>query len=1319
MSGRRNRFTEITRWVYEPSVAGPDVLLMLSIAKLRVGQEAYQLSGVAQSLDDYYTGAGETAGVWLGGGAERLGLADQVDADDLRAVLAGIQPGNGGLSPNGDCIRTHVRRVPGFDLTFKPPKSASVLYAVSDDPRVQGAVLDAGETALRAAVGWLEREAIRVRRGSHNQAWLAAHKDEPGAGPRQLDSSGVIAASFRHRTSRAGDPLLHWHVLVANLVEGTDGRWSAFTHPEMYRHMRAAGHVFQAVLRDELTRALGVEWRPGRHFPEIAGIPQALLDRFSKRTQEIDSWLESTGTPDTAEARQAAVLATRRNKPEVEHERFDAAWKLEADEYGWGPAHADALIATAMHRTAADHTEAWRLPTVSIAETGGIERYDRLVDPEEWIETALRQDLTADRSTFTHPDLIAAIAARQGGGTSIETLERITRRVIASPHVIAVATADGTPAWTSRELLGIERRFIDTITTDTVAVPPPVRHVEDAIAARPTLGDDQAAAVRMIGTSTAPVMVLVGPAGTGKTFTLDAIRDAYQHAGRTVIGAAPSARAAIELAAGANLDTSTLHALLDAWRTGRSTPTRRSLLLIDEAGMADVRTLEAVVSRQTGAAGAVLLVGDHHQLPEVGAGGGFAFAVQYASTVVELRVNRRQHQPWERAALTDLRNGNIATAVAAYLGHDRVVTTDSPAAMIDQAVTMWFEAHHDGHRPVLLAGTNEIVDALNRAVISRLDLDTDNHTYDTGEYRIGERVVLRRNSTSEHALDGTPIFVANGQTGTVTGAADERLTIRLDTGGEVMLTDEYLRRGGHVTHAYALTTHRAQGGTWDVAIAVGADGLYKEGADVELSRGASENWIVLTDPEAAELARQNTVETERHDTGLTPPDEHTESVEGDLIDRMRRSRAKQLVHSLDPDADTVDHLARQPFHLLAERLTGATQAERYATAAVGADGDRIGRERDQLVHVAGRVAIGVQVSPTDRHNVGTITDVDDARGEVTVLFVSSNGSHASRRFGWHELRLLDPNTPERELPPSARHTLDEHLAGFDAQIARWAEIVNSFGFEPGDASRYQRAIDRKLDQAAAGFAAEQPSWLTDLIGSRPADVAGARVWDDAVRQVATWQLQHDGTPTATAAWERLNEQLAHTRVWLATTDRTPAAWPIVPSRGELVERQTALDMIFATAPADCRDVINRLNAGQLSFDDTAQLLSAATTQQAARREWIVEHWPHIVEHQEITRTLTTVAWGPDPALLDQILTNPATSERLRHAIVNGEPWIRAVLCRVADNTTRYLTDEDIEVLVHIANHRDDHQIAGREPFGLPHPDNTIGDNMHEVDLLDL
>jgi conjugative relaxase-like TrwC/TraI family protein len=377
---------------------------VLSIAKLRVGQEAYQLSGVTQSLDDYYTGAGEADGRWVGSGAERLGLAGEVAADDLQAVLAGLAPGSGGLTPDEGTVRTHVRRVPGFDLTFKVPKSVSVLYAVTDDPRVQGAIIEAGESAVEATTAWLEREAIRVRRGSGDAAYLndLAARDPAAAEAawlRVLPARGVVAAAFRHRTSRAGDPLLHWHTLVANMVEGPDGRWSAFVHPELFRAARAAGELFQTVLRGELTVRLGLQWRPGRHVVEVAGVPQAICDRFSKRSAEIDAWLAATGAPQDRVGRQAAVLATRRGKPELEHERFDSAWKAEAIEAGWGPAEAEALIASAPERSSPDVDEVWRLP---VGTGGGV--VDRAVDPEEWIADVLRS-LTDHDSTFTRGNL--------------------------------------------------------------------------------------------------------------------------------------------------------------------------------------------------------------------------------------------------------------------------------------------------------------------------------------------------------------------------------------------------------------------------------------------------------------------------------------------------------------------------------------------------------------------------------------------------------------------------------------------------------------------------------------------------------------------------------------------------------------------------------------------------------------------------------------------------------------------------------------------------------------------------------------------------
>lgn len=1214
--------------------------VVLSIAKLRVGQEAYHLSGVAQSLDAYYTGAGEANGVWVGGGARRLGLDGEVVAEDLQAVLAGLAPGVGGLTPNGDRQHPHPRRVPGFDLTFKAPKSASVLYAVSDDPRVQGAIIDAGEAAMTAAIGWIEREAIRVRRGSHNQAWLAAHADEPGAGPRQLPTSGVVAASFRHRTSRAGDPLLHWHTLVANLAEGTDGKWSAFTHPDLYRHVRAAGEVFQAVYRTELSHSLGVEWRPGRHVPEIAGVPQQLIDTFSKRTTEVDAWLAATGTPDTPEGRQEAVLATRRHKRELEGHRFDEAWKIEADAAGWGPAEAERLVGWYQARTAPTFDEVWRLDSVAFDEPGNPKHIERVVDPEEWIEHVLRVDLTSDRSTFTEPDLVRAIAARQGHGATMETLERIAARVLSSPQVVPVeAGRDGVQRWTSRELLDVESHFISALDARASGAAVPTDRIASTLASFETLGVDQAAAVRAIAAADSQVIVLVGPASTGKTFTIDAVRVAFESAGWLVHGAAPSARAALELAGGAHVPSSTLHSLLHAWDRQHDTPTPRSLLVIDEAGMADTRTLQAAVTRQVAAGGRVLLVGDHHQLPEVGAGGGFAYATTHSPTVAELTVNRRQRHEWEQAALEQIRTGSVARAVEAYVTNDRVVVTETHDDMIASAVDRWFAARAEGLDPVLLAGTNQTVDRLNAAVIERLveigELTDDSSGFGPHSFRLGERVVVRRNST-ERTVDGDLHDIANGQAGVVTAIENSQITVRLDAGEEVTLTDRYLRRGGALTHAYALTTHRAQGGTWDLAIAVGADGLYREGAYVELSRGRHENWIILTDPEGAELHRQAAAEIQRHDSDLTPDWDRAGDVEEDLVERVSRSHAKQLAHSLDPDLERIDHLARHwTLSELEGRRDAAVVAELSATNRLGHNSLDLLEQLTHVETIARHMSIGATFSPGDRHNLGTVISFDDTAGTATLHFVAESGREATRAFDWSDLRIVEAHTPDpRPLTPAAEQHLATRRAEADLLIGQWDDHVRSHGVEPGDARVFGRAVQQHVAAAANALSADRPTWLTQLLGHRPLDVVGSVTWDDAVNAVAQWRSccqlpadvdglgpQPDIGP-AVNHWEQLQEHLAFTRTWLATTDRLEAQPFQAPAAAELLGRRAELQEILDAAPADWRHVIADLAAGQLTLDDTAELLRDALNGQAERRAWILEHWPHVVELQEIDRTMT-------------------------------------------------------------------------------------------------
>lgn len=185
------------------------------------GREEYYLSQVASGVEDYYLGSGEAAGVWMGAGVGALGLGGEVDGDDLRAVLAGVAPSGGALARPG-------RRTPGFDLTFSAPKSVSILNALGD-ATVAAAVLAGHDEAVRQAMGYLERHACFTRRGA--------------GGTNVIGGEGFLAAAFRHRTSRAGDPQLHTHVLVPNLVRGVDGRWSALDGRFLYAHLKTAGRA--------------------------------------------------------------------------------------------------------------------------------------------------------------------------------------------------------------------------------------------------------------------------------------------------------------------------------------------------------------------------------------------------------------------------------------------------------------------------------------------------------------------------------------------------------------------------------------------------------------------------------------------------------------------------------------------------------------------------------------------------------------------------------------------------------------------------------------------------------------------------------------------------------------------------------------------------------------------------------------------------------------------------------------------------------------------------------------------------------------------
>ncbi len=289
---------------------------MLSIGKLGVGQEAYYTERVAEGAEDYYSGRGEAEGYWIGSAARDLGLDGKVDPDELTAMLTGRHPATGG--PLG--LRHVAGRgpVPGFDLTFSAPKSVSLTWALGSEG-AGAEVAAAHKASVAAALDYMERMACWTRRGH--------------GGREFVHGNGFLAAAYLHRSSRAGDPQLHNHVLLANATRGPDGRWTRLYHPAIYDHAKSAGYIYEANLRHELTRRLGVRWREvANGIAEIEGFDPEHLRAFSTRRAEI---LAATASDASARARQVATLETRRAKDrDLTEESLRERWRSTAEEIG-------------------------------------------------------------------------------------------------------------------------------------------------------------------------------------------------------------------------------------------------------------------------------------------------------------------------------------------------------------------------------------------------------------------------------------------------------------------------------------------------------------------------------------------------------------------------------------------------------------------------------------------------------------------------------------------------------------------------------------------------------------------------------------------------------------------------------------------------------------------------------------------------------------------------------------------------------------------------------------------------------------------------
>jgi ATP-dependent exoDNAse (exonuclease V) alpha subunit len=281
--------------------------------------------------------------------------------------------------------------------------------------------------------------------------------------------------------------------------------------------------------------------------------------------------------------------------------------------------------------------------------------------------------------------------------------------------------------WSTPELLGVEQQLVAAATSRAGEQTAMVRHdaVRAALQAHPTAGADQQAMVRDVCQGGAGVALVVGRAGTGKTFALGMARHAWQLDGYRPLATAPTGIATVSLEAEGFEEVATCDRLLADLDRGREQLDDRTVLVVDEAGMLGSRKLARLLDHAQQAQAKVVLVGDDRQLAAIDAGGGFR-ALRLRLGASELLENRRQQQAWEREALELVRSGLVEEAVAAYRAHDRVVATDSKPAATLALLQDWWQAWQAAERDpdqdvIVLAGRRAEVDRLNTACQQLLD----------------------------------------------------------------------------------------------------------------------------------------------------------------------------------------------------------------------------------------------------------------------------------------------------------------------------------------------------------------------------------------------------------------------------------------------------------------------------------------------------------------------------------------------------------------------------------------------------------------------
>ncbi len=711
----------------------------------------------AAAVRDYYArmaAVSKDRSYWFGhaAGALGYGLGDAVDPDVLYALCAlgpraakGLAAGNGVSFAVGD-IEAHQAeleraRIPGYDLTFSAPKSISLAYLAHPDEPARQAVATAHRLAVNAALAFLEEKAGLTRITVAGEVEIARGK--------------LAFAGFTHYTNRNVEPHLHTHVILPNLVLGSDGRWRSLHARELYRWYMAAGALYRAALREHMARLTDAKWaiEPDGWRFDIAGLSAwrgpdgaELLKAFSLRHAEISDLrakLEENSPDGTLapRVRRSLAVRTRRAKDfgdgdaRIEEVAEELRTRL-AESWGLGDASWREILGTRDDPGTPEERPGkglWLRIPAHLGAYGEIPDVCSAAELACYLARILfdqggggsREGVLSGKAYVSIQDVHAAAYNLLGGFVAREALDEAVGSLLAGAGndpslrlvpLVPALYAKGEQVAPSRApirfyatagVLNSEARVIDLASRKTAAGILDRATVDAYLAEQAdrdgfALANEQREALRHLFTSTTAATLLMGAQGSGKTTLFRHFARLAASAGQTVWGLGPQGTAVGKLgetlrSVDKDARSMTIESFVAQVGWGSLRLPENACLILDESSQVDTLELAEVLEIVAGAGAKLILVGDDRQLGSVRYGGMFAtlFATLGGARMVE---TRRAADPLDRTAQAYLRMGDLKGAIRLYGQAGRITVADDGLAATE-IVSEWlgneFEAGSD------------------------------------------------------------------------------------------------------------------------------------------------------------------------------------------------------------------------------------------------------------------------------------------------------------------------------------------------------------------------------------------------------------------------------------------------------------------------------------------------------------------------------------------------------------------------------------------------------------------------------------------------